>query len=440
MRERIGLLELLHPAGAPDGTAAVGPSPPRWLVAGKPVESDADLVAVDAAAGAPGDLARRAVALGGPSAVVVVHGGRSRRRHVVAALAGLGWSRAQAAHGVAPGASAGASLVVGRASAGDDGVVAGLAARARDRRRAFGLDVCAAPLAQPLAAWLDPAGGDAIVLRPSWRGPDGSAVVRLVRGGSTAVVGKLGLGPESAGVGDREAAALAALGAPARAAGARVPGLRGTVALGGRTAAVLDALDGKPLARASRRSVEDTTRSVVVWLGRFVAATTAQADAPSLVASAVLAPAREVLAGEEGAAAYVAGLEELGRRLGDGVVPVAAAHGDLTTWNVLVGDEPGVVDWEGAQTAAPPLVDLPYLLVDSRLALTRGDDRLAAFSSCFPVGAPPSLTAGALELDPDVASLSFHACWLGHAVDERRRGLDGPFRAILRELVRRAAA
>ncbi|HET9939363.1 MAG TPA: methyltransferase domain-containing protein, partial [Gaiella sp.] len=64
MRERIGLLELLHPAGAPDGTATVGPSPPRWLVAGEPVESDADLVAVDAAAGAPDDLARRAVALG----------------------------------------------------------------------------------------------------------------------------------------------------------------------------------------------------------------------------------------------------------------------------------------------------------------------------------------------------------------------------------------
>ena len=439
MRERIGLLELLHPAGAPHGTAAVGPSPPRWLVAGEPVEADADLVAVDAAAGAPGDLARRAVALGGSSAIAVVHGRRSRRRHVVAALVGLGWSRVQAARGVVSGGPTGASLVVGRASS-DDGAAAALAARARDRRRAFGLDVCATPLAQPLAAWLDRAGGDAIVLRPSWRGPDGSAVVRLVRGGSTVAVGKLGLGRESAGVGDREAAAVATLGAPARAAGARVPELRGTVELGGRTAAVLDALDGRPLARASRRSVEETTQAVVGWLGRFVAATTAEADAPSLVESAVLAPAREVLAGEEGAAAYVAGLEELGRRLGDGAVPVAAAHGDLTTWNVLVGDEPGVVDLEGAQTAAPPLVDLPYLLVDARLALTRGDDRLAAFRACFPAGAAPTLAAGALELDPDVASLSFHACWLGHAADERRRGLDGPFRAILRELVRRAAA
>ena len=318
---------------------------------------------------------------------------------------------------------------MGHASAGDDGLLAGLAARARDRRRTFGLDVCAPPVAAPLCAWLDPAGGDAIVLRPSWRGPDGSAVVRLVRDGSIAAVGKLGLGPASAGVGDREAAAVAALGPPARAAGARVPELRGTVALAGRTAAVLSALDGRPLARASRHRVEQATRPVVEWLARFVAATTGRAEAPGVVEAALLAPAREVLSGLAGATAYLERLEGLGRRLGDGPVPVAAAHGDLTTWNVLDGDEPGVVDWEGAQTAAPPLVDLPYLLVDSRLARIGGDDRLAAFQACFPAGGAVELRAGTLELDPEVALLSFHACWLGHALDEQsawhRRAVPG---------------
>ena len=440
VREQIGLLELLHPAGAPGGTAAIGPSPPRWLLAGEAVASGADLVAVDASAGAPDELARRAVALSGPSAVVVVHGRRSRRRAVVDALAGLGPSRVRGARGVVPGAPAGAFLAVGHASAGDDGLLAGLAARARDRRWTFGLDVSAPPVAAPLCAWLDPAGGDAIVLRPSWRGPDGSAVVRLVRDGSIAAVGKLGLGPASAGVGDREAAAVAALGPPARAAGARVPELRGTVALAGRTAAVLSALDGRPLARASRHRVEQATRPVVEWLARFVAATTGRAEAPGVVEAALLAPAREVLSRVAGATAYLEGLEGLGRRLGDGLVPVAAAHGDLTTWNVLDGGEPGVVDWEGAQTASPPLVDLPYLLVDSRLVRTGGDDRLAAFQACFPTGGAVELRAGTLELDPEVALLSFHACLLGHALDEHRRGIDGPFRAIVRELVRRAAA
>lgn len=119
-------------------------------------------------------------------------------------------------------------------------------------------------------------------------------------------------------------------------------------------------------------------------------------------------------------------------------MPFVAAHHDLTTANVLVGDGLGIVDWDAAEAAALPLTDFFYAAADARAAATGFRDRVGAFGATFgPDGKPApdvapllSRLVAALELDPAVVELCFHACWLRHAANEVAQSGPGPFMEI----------
>ena len=128
-------------------------------------------------------------------------------------------------------------------------------------------------------------------------------------------------------------------------------------------------------------------------------------------------------------------------------LPFAAAHNDLTTWNILLdGTDIGIVDWEAADREALPLVDLDYLVVDA-VATARHTRRDDAFAACAGNGPDAQLARrvrheleSAIGIDEDVAELVRHACWLGHAGNEAARALPDAPRPFLSILAAVAAA
>ena len=132
-------------------------------------------------------------------------------------------------------------------------------------------------------------------------------------------------------------------------------------------------------------------------------------------------------------------MQALAGRLEGAPLVTVAAHRDLTMSNVLVGpDGLGVVDWEAAGAGDLPLLDLWYALADG-VARAHGVphgsavERLRAGAAALPAGVAglPAAHAAALGLSPDQALLGFHACWLGHADDELRRGAPGQFVGVV---------
>ena len=113
----------------------------------------------------------------------------------------------------------------------------------------------------------------------------------------------------------------------------------------------------------------------------------------------------------------------------DAAVPLVAAHGDLTMWNILLDNRGplSVVDWEAARESSFPLVDFFYAMTDT-VVVARGYDRTKALKECF---APGGLYGGevrnlllkvtrALEIPQSFTDLCLHACLLRHAVNEQR--------------------
>ena len=157
----------------------------------------------------------------------------------------------------------------------------------------------------------------------------------------------------------------------------------------------------------------------------------------------ILGPARE-LAGSLGQD-YLDWLEARCAALLGAIVPFAPAHQDLTMVNVLAdGTRLAVVDWETAAADAPPFADLPYAIADAAAASRWYEDRVRAFDECFGSGDGHLAQLGRAALgraahgsgaSAAVLSFAFHACWLGHAVNDlRRAGHAGEFVRIAQRI------
>src|SRR5581483_11665401 len=92
---------------------------------------------------------------------------------------------------------------------------------------------------------------------------------------------------------------------------------------------------------------------------------------PSLLDSArleseILGPAKLIAPLLRDGGDYLHWLEGRCRTVVGWSVPRVAVHGDLTMWNVILGQSGalGVVDWESAREDGLPLVDLVYALAD----------------------------------------------------------------------------
>lgn len=134
-------------------------------------------------------------------------------------------------------------------------------------------------------------------------------------------------------------------------------------------------------------------------------------------------------------------------------VPFVPGHNDLTAANVLVGDweRLAIVDWEHASGGCLPLMDLAYAAADLAAAVEGYRDRPRAYRTTFQGDGPYAKavarafdeTVQDLGLEPPVAQLGLHACWLRHAATERAVTSPGeprPFLEILRLHVESRAA
>jgi hypothetical protein len=310
------------------------------------------------------------------------------------------------------------------------------------------------PGARPLFLWASastqeegPARVEALVT--SGRAENDRVVLVLAgnRRGSPSVVAKIRAASAS-GLG-REAAALAGIGATARAAGAAVPVAIGLRGLGRRRVLFETALPGESAAAllTSRPgALELVLGRLGDWLANWHRATLATSTKGlQELEQRILEPAESLAPLLEEGGRYVSWLRERCADVGSGAVPLVATHNDLTMFNVLVTrDGIGVVDWEEANGSGLALTDFFYAAADAAAAATRYADRLEAFDACFSprgrhfetIAQMQMGLATAARMTPRLAQLAFHACWLGHAVNEQRsdRSQARPFISIVQRL------
>jgi hypothetical protein len=244
-----------------------------------------------------------------------------------------------------------------------------------------------------------------------------------------------------------EGEALEHLGPAAAGAGAQVPIRRASpqpwlLATGPIPGQSVDDL----LATAPAR-LEEVAAGVAQWLLAWNSATAVDVPAPAeLLAETVGRPIARLVAARVAPHDYGAAVTDLvGELAGRSLVGVAV-HNDLTMANVLRdGPRLGILDWESAVGLGFPLTDLWYMLVDA-LARARGIAHVRAVEAFSRPEADvsealtrlPARHAMCLGLGHRESILSFHACWLGHADDELRRGItDGPFVHVLRAVATR---
>ena len=309
--------------------------------------------------------------------------------------------------------------------------------------------------ARPLVAWLrshGPPGTDSprAAFTSSWTPGASSVVVHPVGGDDAApVVAKLSLDP-TAPV-SREAETLASLGAAAALAGATVPEPVASFDLDGIAVLVESRVDGRPLAPDLMRRparLEATVTGVADWLERWQRATAREAPlSRELLERELIAPAVSVAPDLDDGDGYLRALGAVCDSVAGQPAPLADSHNDLTMWNVLVGAHGGlaVVDWESAEAATLPLKDFFYMAADAVAATDRYRNRPEAVRACFVPGHRyTALVAGrrdrigrTLGVTDELAEVCFHACWVGHAANERRAaepGADRPFLEIVRWL------
>ena len=230
------------------------------------------------------------------------------------------------------------------------------------------------------------------VVATSFRGERGATVLHCFGEGAQRPWGVVKVAPGATGEDER----LAALGAAARAAGARVPAVLGR-AVGGRTAVAETVVAGRPAADVLSRAPErlgEVVGAVAAWLERWSAATAHAAGAgASRVTTQLLDDAAALAPLLPDGDAYRRRLADRCASLGDRELPLVAGHNDLTMWNVVLqtGGPIGVLDWGEAEAQAAPLADFVYAVADATAASQSYRSRLEAVRRSFPT---PAVAAG----------------------------------------------
>jgi len=310
------------------------------------------------------------------------------------------------------------------------------------------------PGARPMVEWLaaactEPLGDRLVAIRLRRNARRERAVLHL-RG----AVAKVVLSPVAARREIRsEAETLAALAPAARSTGVEVPSCRIVEAAPGCDVLVQEILEGTPavwtLSRVSS-ALEPLIVRLSGWLQRWGTTTRVLSRVGAdFFRHIVLEPAVALVDCLPDGAGYVGWLETRCRVLEGTEFPLVATHGDLTMSNILLGSDGrlGIVDWEEAEPRGLPLSDLYYAVVDAAAAHGKYRDRAGAFQACFRREGPiltavrmaGQRLARALEVSDEVATIAFHACWLRHATNERRKRAAGqptPFLLHLQDVAR----
>ena len=314
------------------------------------------------------------------------------------------------------------------------------------------------PGARPLLEWLPlsaAAGARRSAVISTSAKPGGAGVVlQPFAAGAGPLVAKLSLRP--AFDPSDEHRRLMRLAPDAARAGAAVPRPMGELRLHGNAVLLESRVEGEivaPLLSRRPARLGLMLGRVCSWLESWQRLTASRVRLTrEQLEGEVVAPARELAPRLDGADAYLNALAERCSAAEGTVVPLTASHNDLTMWNVLTdGARLGVVDWEVAEEGTLPLKDFYYAAADAVAATRRYADRPAAVRECFGNHGGHEHTIAPLQaslaraggVSAELADLSFHACWLGHAVNEARSAGPAdptPFREVVQWLVRREAA
>lgn len=284
-----------------------------------------------------------------------------------------------------------------------------------------------------------------VAVKTSWRGAQAPFLVFAI-GKSSTVIAKRG-GPDFHAQIAREAAMLNLLGPGLAKARLEVPRVVDYHSSRRLCSLVETAVPGRPMASWIRegchRDLGTISNQLAGWLCRWNGQTVRHVELTrSLGELLILSTARELTGAIQGGAAYLEWLLSEIARLAGKMVPLVAAHNDLTMANVL-GDSSGirsVVDWEAASPDGLPLADFRYACCDAATAIN-GGDRLTAFRACFlEVGEPLQVLqhseaqlSAVIGGPPEWLELCVHATWLRHAANEQARSSqrrDSTFLAI----------
>ena len=241
-----------------------------------------------------------------------------------------------------------------------------------------------------------------------------------------------------------EREALERLGAAAVGAGVTVPIIGGSPHPWLSVSAPLPGVSAAALLARDKSALEPVAHAVAGWLLRWNIATASRvAEGLPALAQTVVEPLRRVREAGFVSESYFGAIMVLaGQVQRRGTVSVSA-HNDLTMANVLAGDSGlSIIDWEEGRTEGHALGDLWYMLADAvarahDISHERAVEALVMASPLVPPGLArlPAQHAARMGLSGLEARLAFHACWLGHADDELRRGSENrPFTAIVRAL------
>jgi hypothetical protein len=291
---------------------------------------------------------------------------------------------------------------------------------------------------RPLFHWLRQFDDDlepfrSVIVSTSWRGRRGSLVLHPFAGSESipSVVMKMGWEADGDFNPANGLATLERLRPHAVSAGALVPETLFLNQIGKRQLVVQSALSGQSVAVllfSKPTRLFQIMNLVAAWLERWNVSTRFMRFLDrDLVYRELLAPAATLAPLIEGGAEYRSWLAERSAMI-DVAVPLVAAHGDLTMWNILL-DKPrslSVVDWEAARESSFPLVDFFYAMTDA-VVVARGFERTKALKECFTPGGlyAREITnlllrvTRALEIPESFIELCLHACFLGHAVNEQ---------------------
>jgi Phosphotransferase enzyme family len=295
------------------------------------------------------------------------------------------------------------------------------------------------PGERPLFHWLRQFDGDleplrSVIVSTSWRGRRGSVVLHPFAGSKStpSVVMKMGWEADGDFNPANALATLERLRPQATSAGALVPETLSVNQMGRRRVVVQSAAGGQSVAAilfSNPTCLFQIVKQLAAWLERWNLSTRFMRCLDrDLVDQELLAPAATLAPLIERGGEYRSWLAARSAMIG-APVPLVAAHGDLTMWNILLDNRGSlsIVDWEAARESSFPLVDFFYAMTDT-VVVARGYDRTKALKECFTPGGLCGRevrnlllqVTRALEIPQSFTDLCLHACFLRHAVNEQR--------------------
>lgn len=302
------------------------------------------------------------------------------------------------------------------------------------------------PNARPLFQWLFQDGelGTAIV-RKSWRSASGTEILYSFKGVDaqpSAIVKTTSTTARSASI-DHEAKVLEQMGDSVRVSDAQVPQVLRKIQTDQHSSLFLSPIPGRSAAdllASNPELLSPILTKIVNWLETWhVTTKQVRTTHAGQLEQAILIPINQLAPSLQNLERYRDWLLQRVQAVSQTPIPFVTAHNDLTMANVLVSDQIGIVDWETGMPEGWPLVDFYYAVTDAVRIVQGSTTWLQAFQACYQsegdcahdIRRWEQQLQAAVGISATFSELCFHACWLNHASNEQKVTRPGQARPFL---------